>query len=83
MTPCNCPRKSWSRRCGRPWDGSCWSPATTTYSFRHALAREAVYADLLPGERVRLHGAFAKLLAGRGHTAESAAERAHHSRDRA
>jgi hypothetical protein len=30
-----------------------------TYSFRHALIREAVYADLLPGERVRLHGAFA------------------------
>ncbi|MER7689456.1 AAA family ATPase [Streptomyces sp. NPDC097610] len=52
-----------------------------TYSFRHALAREAVYADLLPGERVRLHGAFARLLAGRGHTAESAAERAHHSRE--
>ncbi|MFF7598970.1 helix-turn-helix transcriptional regulator [Streptomyces mirabilis] len=52
-----------------------------TYSFRHALTREAVYADLLPGERVRLHGAFAKLLAGRGHTAESAAERAHHSRE--
>lgn len=52
-----------------------------TYSFRHALAREAVYADLLPGERVRLHGAFAKLLAGRSHTAESAAERAHHSRE--
>ncbi|MFF7884440.1 AAA family ATPase [Streptomyces sp. NPDC020794] len=52
-----------------------------TYSFRHALAREAVYADLLPGERVRLHGAFAKLLAGRGHTAQSAAERAHHSRE--
>ncbi|MET9035530.1 AAA family ATPase [Streptomyces mirabilis] len=53
----------------------------STYSFRHALAREAVYADLLPGERVRLHGAFARLLAGRGHTAESAAERAHHSRE--
>ncbi|WP_217568385.1 helix-turn-helix transcriptional regulator [Streptomyces sp. GbtcB7] len=52
-----------------------------TYSFRHALTREAVYADLLPGERVRLHGAFAKLLAGPGHTAESAAERAHHSRE--
>ncbi|SFG29433.1 helix-turn-helix transcriptional regulator [Streptomyces mirabilis] len=52
-----------------------------TYSFRHALAREAVYADLLPGERVRLHGSFARLLAGRGHTAESAAERAHHSRE--
>ncbi|MER6631168.1 AAA family ATPase [Streptomyces sp. NPDC000987] len=51
-----------------------------TYAFRHALAREAVYADLLPGERARLHGAFAKLLAGRGHPAETAAERAHHYR---
>ncbi|MGW0613146.1 helix-turn-helix transcriptional regulator [Streptomyces sp. NPDC002788] len=52
-----------------------------TYSFRHALAREAVYADLLPGERARLHGAFARLLAGRGRLAESAAERAHHYRE--
>ncbi|MFB8246838.1 AAA family ATPase [Streptomyces sp. NPDC055952] len=51
-----------------------------TYSFRHALAREAVYADLLPGERARLHGAFARLLAGRGRP-ESAAERAHHYRE--
>ncbi|MET7651851.1 MULTISPECIES: BREX system ATP-binding domain-containing protein [unclassified Streptomyces] len=50
------------------------------YAFRHALAREAVYADLLPGERSRLHGAFASLLAGRGHRAETAAERAHHYR---
>ncbi|AZQ39639.1 helix-turn-helix transcriptional regulator [Streptomyces cyaneochromogenes] len=51
-----------------------------TYAFRHALAREAVYADLLPGERARLHGTFARLLAGRGRTAETAAERAHHHR---
>lgn len=51
-----------------------------TYAFRHALAREAVYADLLPGERARLHGTFARLLAGRGRTAETAAERAHHYR---
>ncbi|MDX3242644.1 helix-turn-helix transcriptional regulator [Streptomyces sp. ME18-1-4] len=52
-----------------------------TYAFRHALAREAVYADLLPGERSRLHGAFARLLAGRPHRAETAAERAHHHRE--
>ncbi|MFE9680193.1 AAA family ATPase [Streptomyces sp. NPDC006285] len=52
-----------------------------TYSFRHALIREAVYADLLPGERVRLHRAFARVLAGPGRPAESAAERAHHSRE--
>ena len=29
------------------------------YTFRHALARDAVYDDLLPGERVRLHAAYA------------------------
>lgn len=52
-----------------------------TYSFRHALAREAVYADLLPGERARLHGAFARLLAGPGRRSDSAAERAHHYRE--
>jgi DNA-binding NarL/FixJ family response regulator len=47
------------------------------YTFRHALLREAVYADLLPGERTRLHGAFARLLHGRSD--RSAAELAHHS----
>ncbi|MBN0043824.1 AAA family ATPase [Streptomyces actuosus] len=52
-----------------------------TYAFRHALAREAVYADLLPGERARLHGTFARLLGERGGTAEYAAERAHHYRE--
>ncbi|MEO5873412.1 MAG: AAA family ATPase [Streptosporangiaceae bacterium] len=48
---------------------------TFGYVFRHALLAEAVYADLLPGESVRLHGAFAALLAERG----PAAELAHHS----
>ncbi|MEU6640530.1 ATP-binding protein [Streptomyces rochei] len=52
-----------------------------TYSFRHALAREAVYADLLPGERARLHGAFARLLGGPDRRSNSAAERAHHHRE--
>jgi DNA-binding NarL/FixJ family response regulator/tetratricopeptide (TPR) repeat protein len=33
------------------------------YGFRHALLGEAVYDDLLPGERVRLHAAFAAALA--------------------
>ncbi|MQY09508.1 helix-turn-helix transcriptional regulator [Actinomadura macrotermitis] len=32
------------------------------YTFRHALLREAVYTDLLPGEKTRLHAAFAALL---------------------
>ena len=33
------------------------------YVFRHALLREAVYADLLPGERTRLHATMSSLLA--------------------
>ncbi|HEU5008246.1 MAG TPA: AAA family ATPase [Jatrophihabitantaceae bacterium] len=33
------------------------------YRFRHALARDAVYDDLLPGERVRLHAAYSDALA--------------------
>ena len=32
------------------------------YVFRHALTAEAVYADTLPGERVRLHTAFAEAI---------------------
>ena len=37
--------------------------ATESYRFRHALLQEAVYADLLPGERTRLHATYARLLA--------------------
>ncbi len=36
---------------------------TEGYVFRHALLREAVYADLLPGERTRLHATLCSLLA--------------------
>ena len=32
------------------------------YSFRHALVREAIHADLLPGERSRFHTAYAMAL---------------------
>ena len=46
------------------------------YRFRHALLREAVYGDLLPGERTRLHGRFAALLAD---VPGAAAELAYHS----
>jgi DNA-binding CsgD family transcriptional regulator len=52
------------------------------YAFRHALLREAIYADLLPGERTRLHGRLAELLADERRLAEmpgTAAELAHHS----
>ncbi|HEX6447745.1 MAG TPA: AAA family ATPase [Streptosporangiales bacterium] len=34
------------------------------YTFRHALLREAVYEDLLPGERGRLHSRYATELTG-------------------
>ena len=33
------------------------------YGFRHSLLREAVYDELLPGERARLHGAYGAALA--------------------
>jgi DNA-binding CsgD family transcriptional regulator len=52
------------------------------YAFRHALLREAIYADLLPGERTRLHGRLAELLNDERRLAEvpgTAAELAHHS----
>ncbi len=51
-------------------------------AFRHALLREAIYADLLPGERTRLHGLLAGLLSDERRLAEvpgSAAELAYHS----
>lgn len=50
------------------------------YRFRHALLREAVLADLLPGERVRLHAEVAAHLAAHP-GAGTAAERAHHARE--
>src|SRR5215211_1390063 len=50
--------------------------ATGSYAFRYALLQEAVYGDLLPGEQVRLHAAYARLLAAGPDGA--AAELAHH-----
>jgi DNA-binding CsgD family transcriptional regulator/tetratricopeptide (TPR) repeat protein len=38
-------------------------PAGQGYTFRHALTRDAVYEDMLPGERVRLHSAYGTALA--------------------
>ena len=58
------------------------SAATESYRFRHALLQEAVYGDLLPGERTRLHATYARLLAAADPGAEdgsaSAAELAWH-----
>jgi DNA-binding CsgD family transcriptional regulator/tetratricopeptide (TPR) repeat protein len=49
------------------------------YAFRHALLAEAVYDDLLPGERVRLHAAYCRAL--ESNTVDgTAAELARHAR---
>ncbi len=49
-----------------------------TYEFRHSLLREAVYADLLPGERTRVHAAFVDLLGRAQHPGWRGAQ-AHHA----
>jgi DNA-binding CsgD family transcriptional regulator len=41
------------------------------YSFRHALVREAIHADLLPGERGRFHTWFAEALEASGDRASA------------
>lgn len=50
-----------------------------SYAFRHALLAEAVYNDLLPGERVRLHQAYVEALS-RSDVGGSAADVARHAR---
>ena len=49
------------------------------YQFRHALLAEAVYDDLLPGERTTLHAAYAQALKD-GRATGTAAELARHAR---
>lgn len=50
-----------------------------SYAFRHALLGEAVYDDLLPGERTRFHAAYARAL-DEGRASGTAAELARHAR---
>jgi predicted ATPase/DNA-binding CsgD family transcriptional regulator len=45
-------------------------PAAETYAFRHTLTQEALYGDLLPGERAQLHAAFARALSEHPRAAE-------------
>jgi ATP/maltotriose-dependent transcriptional regulator MalT len=56
--------------------------ADGSYGFRHALLREVVYDDLLPGERAELHGAIAraleKAIEREGERVHLTAEVAHH-----
>jgi DNA-binding CsgD family transcriptional regulator/tetratricopeptide (TPR) repeat protein len=53
-----------------------------SYRFRHALLREAIYEDTLPGERLRLHRLTAETLTARPELADEGAnadaELAHH-----
>ena len=53
--------------------------AANGYSFRHALLAETVYADLLPGERVRLHARYVAALVSAGSAADPA-DLARHAR---
>lgn len=56
--------------------------ADGSYGFRHALLREVVYDDLLPGERADQHGEIARALEGEleaeGERVHLTAEVAHH-----
>ncbi|WP_238153089.1 helix-turn-helix transcriptional regulator [Kribbella speibonae] len=53
-------------------------PTSDRYYFRHALLAEAVYDDLLPGERVRQHAAYVQELESQT-VAGTAAELAGHA----
>ena len=64
------PARSWS-----PIDGRAWIAIPSC----HVLLQEAVYDDVLPGERTRWHSAFARTLEARtGVDAPHAAELAYH-----
>jgi len=45
----------------------------TAYAFRHALVREAVHDQLLPGERVRFHTRYAQSLVAQSGTGDATA----------
>ena len=70
-------------RCARRWPATSWCTLPDeSYAFRHALLREVVYDDLLPGERTELHAALARALEERieagEHGAHITAQAAHH-----
>ncbi len=49
-----------------------------SYTFRHALVREAIHADLLPGERTRFHTRYAQALEAAGAGGLDSVEIAYH-----
>jgi ATP/maltotriose-dependent transcriptional regulator MalT len=50
----------------------------SNYTFRHALVREAIHAELLPGERLRFHARYAEVLETTGAYACGSTEVATH-----
>ncbi|BEP16369.1 helix-turn-helix transcriptional regulator [Acidothermaceae bacterium B102] len=58
-----------------------YADSTGGYTFRHALLQEAIYSDLLPGERTRLHSVYVDLLGRPGQPwgCGSASDLAYHS----
>ena len=87
-----------SSNCSRPWpsgtgvdldrglreaiDAAVLTADETGYSFRHALLREVMHDDLLPGQHARLHARFAALHGGASRAGRGAGtaplEIAHH-----
>ena len=71
-------RSPGSGRTASRWPCARRSTATSSlgdrdgYGFRHSMLGEAIEADLLPGERARLHDAFTAALAGRTERGASA-----------
>jgi len=47
-------------------------PGDDGYDVRHALLREVIDADLLPGERARLHADYARALTNQPELADAA-----------
>ncbi|HET8600180.1 MAG TPA: AAA family ATPase [Segeticoccus sp.] len=60
-------------------DANVLVPHESGYTFRHAMLREAVYDDLLPGERVRIHAAYVEAFR-EATRAGAAAELARHAK---
>ncbi len=74
------PRADYDRALRAALDAQVLVPARSTgYAFRHALMAEAVYDDLLPGERVELHARYAEAITS-GQLPSTAAELARHAR---
>ena len=69
------------RRCGPAVAANVLLTDADGYAFRHALIREAIYDELLPGERGQVHSRFAEVIAADPALVapgRAAVEQAHH-----